>query len=426
MQLLDSEGNISNNADAFIKECKKKSKSIRIHKESGMHMIELASFPSVNVQNVALHMIRGLKTVYDVADMNNLIVYPFSLYPIQFTPKMREKSWYRIQQRILGKKKFSISGKVTGFHFHYTLPRGVFDRKTKFLKPMLNSKIKQTLIDSYNLAIATDPFLIGVMQSSPIYNNRILAKDSRVLLYRGGSALKYPHGMYTGYTQYGGLPPYKQTLTDLIYSLKSRHARMKRMLETHDVPARDISRYGKTLDFCWGPVRINKLGTIEQRSSDMNNMDIIIAASVLMKYVQRKVHQDFLRVIPSEIGIDEPFKVEDNILHIPPHTHVRKQLQYLSAYKGLDDHHVHNYCSRFFKFAKNVINKRYEKAIKPIGDMIDEKKTVSDQIISFIKKEGYGPEEKIPDETLKRMCLRVSEKNRRLLHRSEKIVSKLE
>ncbi|MBU0535343.1 MAG: hypothetical protein KKE20_00090, partial [Nanoarchaeota archaeon] len=306
------------------------------------------------------------------------------------------------------------------------LPKGVFDRKTRFLKPMLNSKIKQTLIDSYNMAVAMDPALVTFLQASPFVDGRFLAKDSRVLLYRGGRDLGYTDGLYTGYTQYGGLPPYKQTLTDLMYTLKSRHARMKRLLEKQNIPSSDISKYGKILDFCWNPVRINKIGTIEQRSADMNFIEIVIAASVLIKYVQRMIHQDFMKVIPSEIGIEEPFKVEGNTVYIPPHTHVRKHLQYLSAHKGLEDKDVYNYCTRFFKFARACSHERYAEVIAPLNNMLEEKKTVSDMLISYVKKKGYSLEEKVPDEVLAEMCLDMAKENIKKLDTTEELVKNLD
>ncbi|MBU0535393.1 MAG: hypothetical protein KKE20_00370, partial [Nanoarchaeota archaeon] len=178
-----------NKADIILKECKKIKKNMYIQKECSMQMVELASFPSVNVQNVALDLIKNYKIINEVAEKNDIVIYPLSVYPGTFKPKMRAKRWYTIQQKILGKEKFSRAGKTVAFHAHYTLPKGVFDRKTRFLKPMLNSKIKQTLIDSYNMAVAMDPALVTFLQASPFVDGRFLAKDSRVLLYRGGRDL---------------------------------------------------------------------------------------------------------------------------------------------------------------------------------------------------------------------------------------------
>ncbi|MCK4589659.1 MAG: hypothetical protein KAT77_04390 [Nanoarchaeota archaeon] len=426
VQTLNEKGFITNKADFLIKECKKQNKNILLYKECGKHMLEFVSFPSVHVNNTTAEILKTYKIILETAEKNNIIIYPLSTYPGKFRPKIRQSKWYALKKKVLGKERFQLAGKSIAFHCHYTLPRGVFDKKNKSLKPLLSPKIKQTLIDSYNMGIAMDPALVTFHQSSPFLDGKFLAKDSRIVIYRGDRVLKFPGALYTGYTQYGNLPPYKQTLTDLIYTLKSRHARMKRVLEKKGIPASDISKYGKILDFCWNPIKINKHGTIEQRSMDMNYPEIFTAGSVLIKYVQRKIHQDFMKVVPSEIGIEEPFKREDNLVYIAPHTHVRKQLQYLSAYKGLEDKYMHMYCKRFFKFARNLINKRYIKVIQPFADMLDEKKTVSDLMLKKIRKKGYNPEKQVPDQVMAELALEMSQKTLNKIQKTEQMVKHLD
>lgn len=426
VQTLNEKGFITNKVDFLVKELKKRNKNLPLEKECAHQMLEFVSFPSVKVQNTALGILKTYKTILEIAEKNNITIYPLSVYPGEFRPKMRQKKWYALKSKILGKDKFIYSGKSIAFHCHYTLPRGVFDRKTKFLRPMLSPKIKQTLIDSYNMGIAMDPALVTFMQSSPFLDGRYLAKDCRVIIYRGDRVLNFPKAVHTGYTQYGNLPPYKQTLTDLIYTLKSRYARIKRVMEEKGIPASDISKYGRILDFCWNPVKINKHGTIEQRSCDMNYPQLFIAASILIKYVQRKIHQDFMRVVPSEIGLEEPFKVEGNLVYIAPHTHVRKDLQYLSAYKGLEDRHMYNYCKRFFRFARNLMHKRYTPVIQPIIKMLDEKKTVSDHLLRQVRKKGYDPRKKVPDQVMAELALKMSENNINRVEKTQKIVRHLD
>ena len=70
----------------------------------------------------------------------------------------------------------------------------------------------------------------------------------------------------------------------------------------------------------------------------------LIPYSILLKFIYRRVQQEFLHVVPSDIGLDEPFKVEGNVLYIPPHTHVRKHLQFHAAYSGFDNDDVFFYC----------------------------------------------------------------------------------
>ena len=423
VQILDKNGYVVPKADLLIKECKKE--GVKPVKECAKHMVELNSFPSVKVQNTSLDILNEFEKLLEVAEKNNLVIYPLGMYPGEFNPQIRKKKWYNIQQKILGKDKFKLAGKVAAFQAHYTLPKGVFDRRNKFLKPLIKSKIKRVLIDSYNLAIAIDPAITTLMQSSPFYNGKFLAKDSRIVVYRGGKALKF-NGLYSGYQQYGGLPPYKQTLTDLIYTLKRRHQRMKGLLASYGHDEREIGHIGRILDFCWGPVRINKLGTLEQRSTDMNHPKYCIACSVLIKFIQRKVHQEYLRVIPADIGIEESFKVEGNTLLVPPHTYVRKTLQPKGAYDGLEDKEVYDFCKRFLKFARKCVPKRYQPAIKPLVSLFQRKKTVSDIWLGYAKKKGYGKKDRIPNDVCAEFALRSSAQLYEEIENTKKVIQGLE
>jgi hypothetical protein len=305
------------------------------------------------------------------------------------------------------------------------LPRGVFDKKKKFLKPLIDSKINKSLIDSYNLAIAMDPALITLFQSSPLLNGQYIAKDCRILIQRTGRALPFK-GIYYKQPKLGGLPIYKETLTDLVYTIKKRHELVKKLFEKHNLDPSLVSNYGKILDFSWHSVRINKIGTIEQRTMDMNHPKYVIAGTILLKYIYWKVQRDFLQVVPSDIGIEEPFKQEGNVLYIPPHTHVRKKLQFLSVYEGFENKEIKNYTRRLFRFGKKCTPKKFYKAIKPFENMIRRNKSVSDVLMDKYKKRGYSKEDKIPNE----VCAKVARGSCRQLYKeiekAKKTVEELE
>ena len=72
----------------------------------------------------------------------------------------------------------------------------------------------------------------------------------------------------------------------------------------------------------------------------------------LLKFVFRQIYRDFYTVLPSDIGRDEPFKVEGNVIHIPPHTHVRNYLQKESALKGMDSKDVYSCSNIYYKSFK--------------------------------------------------------------------------
>lgn len=404
VQTLNKNGFIVPEADTIIRGCKKVNKKIPIVKECSKSMVELGAYPSVKVQNTAIDLLNNFQIMIEVAEKNDLVLYPLSVYPGTFEPVMRKNKWYKIQSKTLfGSDEFKMAGKTPAFHYHYTLPRGVFDKKKKFLKPLINSKVKKTLIDSYNLAIAMDPALITLFQSSPLIDGKYVAKDSRVLIQRTGKIFPF-RGMYHRQPKFGGLPIYKETLSDLIYVIKKRHSLFKKLAPENNIDISVVTT-GKVLDFSWHAVRINKIGTLEQRTMDMNHPKYVIAGTVLLKYIFRKVQQDFLNVVPSDIGLEEPFKVEGNVLHIPPHTHLRKKLQYFSAYEGFENKEIRDYTRRFFRFAKKCTHRRYYKAIRPLGSTINRNKSVSDILLDKFKKKGYSQEDKIPDDECAKVAL---------------------
>jgi len=410
LAILDNDGNISNTAPEILDIAKKKLPELPIKKEIPQHMLEIHSFPSIHVQNTALSLIENVEKVMDVIHKKDCYLFPLGTYPGTFTPKVWEVERYIISAKVLGKEKYDYAFSVChGFHCHYTMPRGVFDYKKGFLKELTDSKVKQTLIDSYNMLIAMDPVLTTLLQSSPFVSGKYIAKDSRNLLWRGGKKLRYVEGVFSKYQQLGGLPPYKQTLTDLMQSLRNKDQRWKKGLRKAGVSERIIKKK-PLLDFVWCPVKVNKLGTLEQRGMDMNHLRYVIAASVLIKYVLRKIQQDFLLVMPSDIAIEEPFKIEGNVVFVPPHTYVRNELQYLSDYEGLGNKTILDYCKRFIRFATSIMHSRYKPVIGPILKMLDEEETVSDAIIKKVKKMGYTTKDKLPQKVCQEIALYSAEK----------------
>ena len=114
--------------------------------------------------------------------------------------------------------------------------------------------------------------------------------------------------------------------------------------------------------------------------------------------------------MPSEIGIKEPFKVEGDIIYIPPYPYVRNELQKTSAYAGLDSDVIYTYCKRFLRFAASTMPHDRLSLIKPFQDMLNKKKTVSDEIIEYAKKKGYKRKESITNKLAAQIALQHSER----------------
>jgi len=395
--ILNNEGYVIKDAKNFIKLVNRNYPELDVRPEAGKSMIEIGSYPSVNVLDTFVELLEKIKKLIEIADKNDYVLYPFGTYPGKITAEITKKRWYKEQEIIFGKEQARNAALCCGFHYHYTLPRGVFDFKTKFLRNMVNSKIKQSLIDSYNLSISMDPAITTFLQSSPFVQGRYLAKDSRLLIYRGGKKLGYMKGKYSKYQSFGGLPPYKQTLNDLMFSLKKRQEKWKELMLNRNLDPSWIIKKDNILAFTWNPIRINKIGTLEIRGADMNNPKYIMAMAALLKFVFRQVYRDFYRVLPSDIGLKEPFKVEGNVIHIPPHTHIRNVLQRESVYKGFASKEIRNYCKRFFNFAKQFVDKNYIPVLRPLQELLNKSRTVSDIIINDFKRAGYGINDKIPN-----------------------------
>ncbi len=430
LMLIDDKGKMSQNSLEIIRQVNKIYPELNISKEAGKQMIELHSFPSIKVQNTSSNLIQNVIKVMDVAKNCGNLIYPFAAYPGRFEVKVHNTPRYNVQSRILGEKIYAAThGSFCGFHFHYTMPRGVFDYEKVFLKRLSRSKIKHSFIECYNMLIAIDPALITFMQSSPFLNNKYFAKDSRVILTRGGRKLGCPQGLFANKQLLGGLPPYKHTIYDLKRSLRKKDEKWRKLVEKSNLgkeTKREILTNKITLDYIWNPVKINKIGTLEQRGMDINYLSYVTASAVLIKYVLRAIQQDFLVVLPSDIGINEPFKVEGNMVYIPPHSYVRNKLQKYAAYEGISNKKVYLYSSKFFKFAKTLMHNRYSNVIKPIKRVIEDKTTISDLIIRKVKKEGYSLSDELPNSFVQEFALRAAEDFIKDMYRTKELVTNLE
>ena len=408
--LIDNKGIIQNKAPELIEAVKKANKNVPIIKECGKNSIEIGCYPGVEAFNPALDTINSVEIIYETARKLGLFLYPFATYPGKFIEKFSDSPLYKIKEKIFGKEKFKIAPHCAAFHCHYTLPRGVFDTKTKNIRLMMNSKLSRSLLSSYNFAIAIDPVLSLFAQSSPFFRGVNLAKDSRIVVYRGGRKLKYNKGIYAELQQFGGLPPYKQTLTDLLDTQQRRWLRWEKLIKKVDSNANINKLYSSELDIGWNALRINKLGTLEQRSMDINYLSIIFAIAILYKSCLKKIQREFIDVLPTDFGISEAFKLEQGILLIPPHSYVRNKLQFWSAYKGYNQKEMYNYTKRFFNFAKSVTPKKYNKLIKPLTEMIENKESMSDKILKYARRKGYLTNGKIGNRDACKLSLYYAEK----------------
>ena len=391
---INRKGHIISAADLLLKKAKA-DKNLTLKKEISLSTIEIASYPNKSIRNTMSNLLSELEYIVPIAQKGGILLCPLGTYPGTFNPEMRNDLKYEIKKSIFGKTRYKIEGSVAGFHCHDTLPRGIFDSQLRVLKMLVRSRIKESFVNSYNMLIAADPALTCFMQSSPFYQGNYLGKDSRVIIYRGGYHLRNMNGLYANFQEFGGLPPYRITALDIIEIIKTRYEKWKSHIKRLGLNIKVLSLYGSILYTTWGPVRVSPHGTLEQRGMDMNHPLHIAGIGTIIKFVLKKLQDEYYAVVPSEIGIKEPFKVEGDTIYIPPYPHVRNELQRLSAYDGLENDAVYNYCKRFLKFAQLTMPKNCLKLIEPFKKMISTRKTVSDEILDYARKKGYRKNEKI-------------------------------
>ncbi len=422
--LINESGKLVFNADKILKDAVKIDPKAQLAKECSKGMVELNNYPKPEPNETINEMLSAVRALIEAAEKNDTLLLPLSCYPGKNKTDMRSGNGYGIKKKIFGANKFRLAGKCVGFHFHFTMPKGVMDKEKLVLKRLINSKLKSSMMNAYNFLIAADPVLLTVMASSPFYELGHLAKDSRALVYRGGRKLKYGAGLYSKLPIFGALPPYKQTLADLRHSINRRNIIWKGIMKKHGMNPNRNWPYKSKLDLFWGPVRVNKHDTLEQRGIDMNNLDNVMGMTAVLNYVLEEIQTNFLQVVPSDIGLEEPFKREGNILYIPPHTYVRNNLQYRSAKNGFESKSAKDYVKRFFSFAKTCIPKNKMQIAKPVFNIVSEEKSLSDEILSYSKSKGFNPAKGITPEFAGEISVKFAENYLRSVGRTESLLEK--
>lgn len=376
--LIDDKGRVSNSADSLLR------KTNLAKKECGKNMIEVLSDPYYNVAESMKDLIRKVKAIRDITLKNDKDIWFYGTYPGNFQPKMRTDREYRVKEKLFGPVKFRIAGRCIGMHCHYTLPRGIFDPIEKTLNILVGTRLNRRFIDSYNMFIAMDPVLTTFMQSSPFYQGKFYGKDSRTIFYRGDEFFGVD-GLYTKYQNFGGLPDYELDNIDILEIIEDRFDYWLKLIKKLGLNIKTINLYKSTLDTNWGPIKVSPHGTLEHRGMDINRFDLVASCALVIKQTMRTIKEKNLKVKISPIGIKDPFKVEGNSVYIPPFDYVRYIMQFESAVHGLKSKAVLNYCKGLMKMIGSGAPIKRKKIIRPFSDMVNKKRTVSDEIIRKVR-----------------------------------------
>ena len=309
--ILDKKGKIVDQADVILNKLNKKNQILgsEIVKEVGKSMIEVGSYPHESSIDTMQSLIKNIKTLIYTADEEGLRLCPLGTYPGKFTTQIRSDARYKGKETLIGKKRFTKAGTACGFHLHSELPWGVFDKKKLKLKKLINSKNKESLVNAYNFLIAADPAISTFMQSSPFYQGKYLGKDSRMIIYRGSQELEYSDALYYNFPQFGGLPSYKHTGTNIINLIDQKYKEWFKLLKNAGIKKPNLPKYKSILEVGWTPIKVNAHGTLEQRGMDMNHLLIMLSISVVLRRILRAIQDENYKVVASDIAIKEPFKL---------------------------------------------------------------------------------------------------------------------
>ena len=418
---VDGEGKLVNKADEVMDATKGKGLSSYVRQEISTCLLEIGSDPGPSVRDMALPFLEKVYEVVEIAEEKNIYLLPFGTHPAKGFSKIRSKLWYDAKVAVVGMENAKKEGKIAGFHFHYSLPRGIVDKEMEMIKQLKRSKSKEVFLNQYNFLVAADPALLTFSQSTPVWQGKHYGKDCRVIVYRD-MAVEDLKSMFYYNSLFSSLPNYEFTMQDLIVLADTKKREYLRLLEKNNFPTNEIAGV-PTLKFMWGPLRVNKVGTFEYRGPDMNMPTNIFSIGALIKLALLSIEKLELEVLPSDIGIDEPFTIEDGVMYVPPHSTL-KYLEYQSAIKGFESQNVYSYCSKLVKLVSDISKKGETPLLGPVKKMLKEKKTMSDEMLELIKKNGHDPKKPLPDDVLNYVSLYYAKKLKENIEEAQKICKK--
>ncbi|MDE2079181.1 MAG: hypothetical protein KGI73_02225 [Patescibacteria group bacterium] len=365
-------------------------------REFAAEMIEVGSYQDVEGSNTMKSLIENVRLLAYAADEMGLALLPLGSYPGKFTPHVVRSAKSTIESKLsFPRGGFLMEGRYVGFHCHYALPWGVFDAKELALKNLSDSKNQEILVNAYNFLIALDPVLTTFMQSSPFLQGRMLAKDSRMIAMRSDSALGDFPGWFAKHPILATLPPYVHTGTDINHLVEQRTEAWLLWNKEAGTSAKDaLAPFKSQLKINWSPLRINPHGTFEQRGMDMNRLPVLLSVAILIQVLLRSVQEGSITVVPHDSAKKEPFSLEGKQLFIAPDAYVRNHLQRLSAYEGLANDEMYQYCKRAVGLAKTLGGEKVEPLLKPLTTMLTERQTTADKVLAQARELGYKDKRK--------------------------------
>lgn len=409
--MINDKGIPINAADKILKHFEGKRLGKYLMPEFAKGMLELTASPRRSIKECALAFMGNAMELAEETEKLGIKLLPLGVHPGKYSPVMRSGLWYDAKKTMVGPENAKKGGKVCGFHFHYTLPERIIAKDTQMIKSLKRSKAREIFLQQYNFLVASDPAILTFCQSSPVWDGFHYGKDTRVIAYRERKVtrgVRELEGMHYLFPLFGALPHYELTLDDLRVLADSRKNEYLKLLGQKSFPTNEIAAH-PTLKFMWGPLRVNKIGTFEYRGPDMNHPMHIFSVISLLRYALEAIEKHEYEVRPSDIGVDEPFELEDDVIYVPPYTRV-KHLEYRSITDGFESAEVRKYTSALLDLVVKISGNGKSKNLELIKKMLKEKKSVSDDILELIRKNGYSLDEELPEDILNYVALYQSEK----------------
>ncbi|MFH2021010.1 MAG: hypothetical protein ABIJ34_06340 [archaeon] len=408
--LIDNEGKIVSKADEILGLLKKKMRKSSLTKEVGNAMFEHITFPHTSAKASFSNLFNDYESILYELESKEIGIFNFGTYPGKNTGTARQDKRYQAKANILGKRQFEAATKCIGFHFHASLPRKSFNNQIKFFFIDIQHDTQQKVLDLFNFDIAADPAITTLMQSSPYYESKLLGKDARLMVYRGDTHYGVT-SLYENHPQFGTLNEYAHSFDEMVGRIKKRTHAWKELLAKEDATLEEFAKkdsFPSVLDSSWKPVKISPHGTIESRGCDMNSFSRILGLSSALKYLSMHIQKSSVAVKQCEEGNNNPFLEEDGELFVPTFDKI-KALEKSSAEKGFGDDDVYEYAKSFIKYARSIMPSDERGMLDVFQKSIDERKTMSDEIISYVKKK-QGDTSIIDDETSQEFSVRTYER----------------
>ena len=365
LNLIDKEGNLSNKADEILLDPRNNSDIIG---ELSQSMIEVIGPPSDKIYKVGSDFAQNLLLLDTIAKDFGLMLVPSTTVGKDAYPVSNDSRRIRgmRKRKVLGNRLRDLEHHICGTHVHID---------------HLSSQEKT--YKQYLVMQAMDP-LFTLMSSTPFFLGNNTKKDYRVDIYR--------NVVFKDFPLQGQLVDYPSSIEDI---LKRRQEGFDHWLSMDKYDGTDGF---KPEDTCWGPIRLCKK-TVESRCADANLLSHVLGFAALYQAASHYVdEEDPTIVIDRNAAVSQKgyFTPKGRKVVIPGYQFL-KQCESEGISDGLDSEIVYPYVKNIVRLIQPYIKKEDIIYIEPILDLLEKRKTFSDEIISYARDEGLEKDHMLKD-----------------------------